>query len=393
MHQGDALAPRRPSLRNDPRVRSVFFQSVVVALVLALAAFLIHNTLTNMARQGIATGFSYLDREASFEIGESLIAYSPADSYGRALLVGLLNTLLVAGLGIVLSTVLGAAIGIARLSANWLLRTLALWYVEALRNVPLLLQLIVWWDLLRVSAPAPREAWQPLPGVFVSVRGIVFPVPAASPVYKFMGLAFLAALVLSLAIAGWARYRRHATGKAFPSFALGGSLMAGLPLGVFLLGGAPWAWQWPSLRGFNFSGGASLSPEFAALLFGLVAYTAAFTAEIVRSGIQGVSRGQSEAAQALGLRRGQALRLIILPQALRIIVPPLLSEWLALTKNSSLAIAIGFPELMSITNTTLNQTGQAVEAIALMMGIYLAISLVTSLATNWFNHRIALVER
>ena len=393
MPPSDALAPRRPSLRNDPRIHAVFFQIVVVALVLALAAFLVRNTLVNMERQGIATGFSYLDREASFEIGESLIAYSPADTYGRALLVGLLNTLLVAGLGIVLSTVLGTAIGIARLSVNWLLRTLALCYVEALRNVPLLLQLILWWDVLRVSAPPPRQAWQPLPGVFISVRGIVFPVPAASPVHGAMGLAFVAALALGLVIAGWARRRRHATGRDFPSFAVVCGLVVVLPLAVFLLGGAPLAWNWPSLRGFNFAGGASLSPEFAALLFGLVAYTAAFVAEIVRSGIDGVARGQSEAAQALGLRRGQTLRLVVLPQALRIIVPPLLNEWLAITKNSSLAIAIGFPELMSITNTTLNQTGQAVEAIALMMGIYLAISLVTSLATNWFNHRIALVER
>jgi general L-amino acid transport system permease protein len=330
---------------------------------------------------------------SSFEIGESLIAYTPADSYGRALLVGLCNTLLVAGLGVVLSTVLGTMIGIARLSANWLLATAALWYVEAFRNVPLLLQLILWWDVLRVSAPAPRQAWQPLPGVFISVRGIVFPVPVASPVHDAMGLALLAALALSVAIAWWARRRRHATGRAFPTSAIACVLLAGLPLGVFLAGGAPLALDRPSLRGFNFTGGASLSPEFAALLFGLVAYTAAFIAEIVRGGVAGVSHGQSEAAQALGLKRGQALRLIVLPQALRIIVPPLLNEWLAITKNSSLAIAIGYPELMSITNTTLNQTGQAVEAIALMMAIYLGISLVTSLATNWFNRRIALVER
>jgi general L-amino acid transport system permease protein len=316
------------------RWQAALLQVAVVAAVVALGAYLVHNTLVNMARAGIATGFSYLGREASFEIGEKLIAYTPADSYARALLVGLLNTLLVAGLGIVLATVLGTAVGIARLSRNWLLRTLALCYVEALRNLPLLLQLILWWDLLRVSAPPPRQAWQPLPGVFVSVRGIAFPVPHFAPL----------------------------------------------------------GWDWPHLAQFNFTGGGSISPEFAALLLGLVTYTAAFIAEIVRSGIEGVSRGQGEAAAALGLRRGQALRLVILPQALRIIVPPMLNEYLALTKNSSLAIAVGYPELMSITNTTLNQTGQAVEAIAIMMAIYLAISLATSLTMNWYNRRIAYVH-
>ena len=365
-------------------------QLLVVAAVVGLGAYLVHNTLVNMAREGIATGFSYLDREASFEIGETLIAYSPSDSYARALLVGLLNTLLVAALGIVLATVLGTAIGIARLARNWLLNRLALAYVEALRNVPLLLQLIVWWDLLRVSAPAPRAAWQPLPGVFVSVRGIAFPVPVWSPVYRAMGLALVAALVAGAAIMWWGRRRRRTTGRAVPSGSIAAALVVGLPLAVFLLGGEPSRWDWPELRAFNFSGGVSLSPEFAALLFGLTVYTAAFIAEIVRSGIEGVSRGQGEAALALGLRRGQVLRLVILPQALRIIVPPMLSEYLALTKNSSLAIAIGYPELMSITNTTLNQTGQAVEAITLMMAIYLAISLVTSLVMNWYNRRIAL---
>ena len=381
-----AVARASRSLWGDRRLRAVLLQLAVVGAIVALAAYLIHNTLINMARAGIATGFSYLGREASFEIGETLIRYAPTDSYGRALLVGLLNTLLVAALGIVLATVLGTAIGIARLARNWLVRKLALTYVEALRNVPLLLQLIVWWDLLRVSAPPPREAWQPLPGVFISVRGIAFPVPEWSPVYGEMLVALIAGLILGAVILRWNRARA-------PASWLAAGVVLFLPFAVFVAGGAPLAMDWPVLRAFNFGGGVSLSPEFAALLFGLTAYTAAFIAEIVRSGIEGVSAGQSEAALALGLRRGQVLRLVVLPQALRIIVPPMLSEYLALTKNSSLAIAIGYPELMSITNTTLNQTGQAVEAISLMMAIYLAISLATSLAMNWYNGRIALVER
>jgi general L-amino acid transport system permease protein len=272
-------------------------------------------------------------------------------------------------------------------------RKLALVYVETLRNLPLLLQLIVWWDVLRVSAPPPRQAWEPLPGVFVSIRGIVFPVPSYSPVYRDMGIAFVAALLAGWAIVLWGRRHHAATGRTVPPFAIATVVAVIAPLAVFVIGGAPLAWDWPTLRAFNFAGGVSLSPEFAALLFGLTAYTAAFIAEIVRSGIEGVSRGQTEAALALGLRRGQTLRLVILPQAMRIIVPPMLSEYLALTKNSSLAIAIGYPELMSITNTTLNQTGQAVEAIALMMAIYLAISLAISAALNWYNRRIAFVER
>jgi general L-amino acid transport system permease protein len=318
------------------KLRTLLLQALVLGVIIALAAYLIHNTLANLARQGIATGFAYLGRQASFEIGEKLIAYSAADTYGKALLVGLLNTLEVAILGCIFATVLGLFVGVARLAPNFLIRNLAAIYVEAVRNVPLLLQLFVWWNVLRVNAPPPREAWQPLPGVFLSNRGLVFPIPSWS-------------------------------------------------------GGLHW--DVPHLAGFNFAGGYAVTPEFAALLIGLVIYTAAFIAEIVRAGIEGVPRGQVEAAAALGLRRGQALRLVILPQARRIMLPPLISEYQALTKNSSLAVAIGFPDLLSITNTTLNQTGQAIEAIALMMAIYLALSLLMAAGLNWYNARTALVER
>ena len=318
------------------KLRVLALQALVLGAVLGFAAYLVHNTLENLARQGIATGFSYLGRSASFDIGETLIAYSPADSYGRALLVGLLNTLEVAALACVLSTLLGLVVGVGRLSHNWLIRHLAGGYVEALRNVPLLLQLFIWWDLLRVSAPAPRQAWQIFAGVFVSNRGLVFPVPS------------------------WT-------------------------------GG--FHWDVPHLVGFNFAGGGAVSPEFAALLAGLTVYAAAFVAEIVRSGIEGVPRGQFEAAAALGLKPWQTLRLVILPQARRIILPPLIGEYQALIKNSSLAVAIGFPDLVAITNTTINQTGQAIEAIALMMAIYLGLTLATSLGLNWYSARTALVER
>jgi general L-amino acid transport system permease protein len=374
------MAGQRRRGRHELRPGAIAIQAAVLAIVLLLGTYLVHNTLVNMARQGIATGFGYLGREAAFEIGETLIPYSPADTYGRALLVGLLNTLQVAIIGIVVSTVFGTLIGIARMSSNWLVRKMAWAYVEILRNVPLLLQLIVWWDLLRVAAPPPRAAWQLAPHVFVSNRGLVFPTLVWSPVYLWMGVALVAALAAARIVA---RGKKRAVA----------ALAALLPLAVFFLGGAPFAWEVPELQGFNFSGGHTLSPEFAALLVGLIVYTAAFIAEIVRSGIEGVSRGQSEAAAALGLNRRQTLQLIILPQALRIVIPPLIGEYLALTKNSSLAIAIGYPDLTAITYTTLNQTGQAVEAIALMMAIYLALSLMTSLIMNWYNARVALVER
>ena len=387
------VAPTAPAFWNNPSVRALFYQIVLVGGVVALGAYLVHNTLENLARQGIATGFGFLNREAAFEIGESLIEYSPSDSYGRALLVGLLNTLCVSALGVVLATILGTIMGIARLSTNWLIHKLAALYVETIRNVPLLLQLIVWWDILRVSAPGPREAWQVLPDVFVSNRGVVFPVPVYDPLYPWLGLALIIAIIASVYLKRWAHDRQMATGEQFPILKTMAALIIGLPLIVFVIGGLPFELDKPALRGFNFSGGHIVSPEFVALLIGLVVYTGAFIAEIVRAGILAVSWGQSEAASALGLRRGLALRLVVLPQALRVIVPPMTSQYLNLTKNSSLAVAIGFPDVTSIGNTTMNQTGQAIEGIATIMVVYLSISLLISMFMNWYNRSVRLVER
>jgi general L-amino acid transport system permease protein len=387
------IAPTAPAFWNNPAVRSIVYQVLLVGGVIAVGAYLIHNTLVNLERQGIATGFGFLNREAAFEIGESLIRYTPADTYGRALLVGLLNTLCVAGIGIVLATILGTIIGIARLSTNWLISKLASFYVETVRNIPVLLQLIVWWDILRVSAPGPREAWQPVPDVFISNRGVIYPVPIYDPVHLWVGAAFVLGIVASVFVTRWARARQMATGQQFPVLRTNAALIIGLPLLVFVLGGMPLELDKPELRGFNFSGGHVVSPEFVALLIGLVVYTGAFIAEIVRAGILAVSWGQTEAAMALGLRRGLALRLVVLPQALRVIVPPMTSQYLNLTKNSSLAVAIGFPDLQSIANTTMNQTGQAIEGIALSMAVYLTISLLISLFMNWYNRFVRLVER
>jgi general L-amino acid transport system permease protein len=385
--------PRRPPPWNDARIRGIVYQVLFVAVIAALGAFLVHNTLVNLRRQNIASGFGFLDREAAFGIGESLIAYSPADTYARAFLVGLVNTLYVSALGIVLATVLGTFMGMARLSSNWLIRKLAQVYVETFRNIPLLLQLFFWWALLRESAPAPRQAWEPLPGVFISNRGIGFPVPIADTVHSWMLLALVIGIVLAYAVRRWSKRRQALTGAQFPAGLVGAVLVLGLPLMVFLGAGAPLGLEWPELKGFNFAGGSTVSPEFVALLIGLTVYTGSFIAEIVRAGILAVSWGQSEAALALGLKPGQRMRLIVLPQALRVIIPPMTSQYLSLAKDSSLAVAIGYPDLVSIANTTINQTGQAVEGIAMIMAVYLVISLIISLFMNLYNRAVALVER
>jgi general L-amino acid transport system permease protein len=387
------IVPARPVPWRDPKVRAIIYQIAFVAGLAGLIAFVVHNLLSNISRQNIATGFGFLGREAAFGIGESLIEYSPADTYARAFLVGLTNTLHVAVLGVILATILGTVMGLARLSSNWLVAKLARLYVETFRNIPLALQLFFWWGLLNKMSPGPRQAWQILPDVFVSNRGIVYPVPFANPAYGWVAAAFLIGLVATIGFNRWAKQRQMATGQQMPTGWVPLGLIVGLPMAVFLAFGAPLALDVPVLKGFNFSGGSSMSPEFAALLLGLVIYTGTFIAEIVRAGILAVSWGQSEAAMALGLRPGQRMRLVVLPQALRVIIPPLTGQYLNLTKDSSLAVIIGFPDLVSIANTTMNQTGQAIEGIAMIMAVYLFISLSISLVMNIYNRAVALVER
>jgi general L-amino acid transport system permease protein len=379
---------RGRSSLDDPALRGLLFQLLALVLVVLAGWYLVHNTLENLARNAIASGFGFIGREAGFQIGESPLPASAADSYGRLLLAGLANTAKIALIGIVLATLLGTLVGIARLSGNWLLSRLALVYVEALRNVPLLVQLLLWYGLLTEGLPRPRHALAPLPGVFLSNRGLRIPGPAHEAVWLWALAAGLLALALAILVLRRSRRHRADTGRPLPVLRIGLALMLGLPAAVLLLGGA--SLEWPHLKGFNFVGGWNLSPEFTALLFGLVTYTAAFIAEIVRAGIVAVAHGQWEAALALGLPRGRVLRLVVLPQALRVIVPPLTSQYLNLTKNSSLAIAIGFPDFVSVANTTINQTGQAVEGVVLIMAVYLAVSLSLSGAMNWYNARIAL---
>jgi general L-amino acid transport system permease protein len=375
---------------NNARVRGVLSQIVVLGVIGLLAWYLISNTLTNLENRNIATGFGFFEREAGFSVSESPIPYSAADTYLRVLIVGILNTLKVAVVGIVLASILGTIVGVARLSSNWLVSRFATIYVEGLRNVPVLLQLFFWYSLITLSLPHPRQAFNPLPGIFLSNRGFKYPEPVWDPAYGLMAGALVIGIVGAWALARWARRRQERTGQLFPTIRVGWALILGLPLVAYVLGGAPTALDVPELTGFNFSGGGTVTPEFAALLVGLVLYTATYIAEIVRGGVLAISHGQTEAGLALGLSRGMVMRLILLPQALRVIIPPLTSQYLNLTKNSSLAVAIGFPDLVSVANTTINQTGQAVEGIAMIMAVYLTVSLSISAFMNWYNRRIAL---
>jgi general L-amino acid transport system permease protein len=399
MSTGSADNRRQPTLiqlptlsLSDPHLRSWLYQGLALLGVAFVFWSLAGNAQRNIELRGIATGFGFLWREAGLPIAETPIIYQPSDTYARALLVGVLNTLKVALIGIVLATLLGTLIGIAQLSTNWLLSRLAAAYVEVLRDLPLLLQLLFWYTLLQ-ALPAARGALELAPGVFLSNRGLKLPTVILDSDHWLVAMAALLGALLTIGFAFFARRARHSDGKPRAVWPVAVALIVLIPIATWWTTGAPFNVQFPELRGFNFRGGILLSPEFVALLIGLVTYTAAFIAEIVRGGVLSVGQGQWEAGRALGLRNGLVLRKIVLPQALRLIIPPLTSQYLNLTKNSSLAIAIGYQDIVSIANTTLNQTGQAIEGIAIIMAVYLTISLAISIFMNWYNARIALTER
>lgn len=388
---GEAL---QPSLLYRSEVRQVIYQVILILGLMFGGWWVVNNVADNLQRQNIASGFDFLGRTSGFDISQSLIEYSNVSTYGRAFWVGLLNTLLVAVIGIFFATIIGFVVGIARLSSNWLIARLATVYVEVVRNVPLLLQLLFWYFAVLKSLPSPRQSFALPGGGFLNVRGLYLPTPVPEAGSGAVAVAFAVGVLGSIAIYFWARQRQMQTGQQFPVLWSSLALIIGLPVLTNLLLGSPFHWEFPVLRGFNFQGGLVLQPEFVALLLGLSIYTASFIAEIVRAGIIGVPKGQKEAAKASGLSNGQMLRLVVIPQAARIIIPPLTSQYLNLTKNSSLAVAIGYPDFVSVfTGTVLNQTGQAVEVILMTMGVYLTISLLTSAFMNWFNQRMALVER
>ena len=386
--------PAKTPWWNDPDVRAILFQIIALVAVVAFGLYLFHNTQANLRQRGIASGFGFLSSPSGFGIIQSLIPYSETSTYGRVFWVGLLNTLLVSALGIVFATLIGFVIGIARLSRNWLVARLATVYIEVFRNIPLLLQLFFWYFAVLRAMPSPRQSLHLGDIAYLNIRGLYLPRPLFESGFWLVPLALLAAIIGSIFLARWARRRQEVTGQAFPTFLAVLGLIVSLPLLVFFLAGSPLYWEYPELQGFNFHGGLMVIPELAAIVTALSIYTAAFIAEIVRAGIQAVSHGQTEAAYSLGLRPGQTLRLIVIPQALRVIIPPLTNQYLNLTKNSSLAAAIAYPDLVSVfSGTVLNQTGQAIEVIALTMAVYLTISLTISLLMNWYNRRMALVER
>ncbi|WP_194435043.1 amino acid ABC transporter permease [Vibrio fluminensis] len=384
----------KTSILYNPTFRSVAFQIIAVSALAFFVYTIVNNALTNLDSRGIATGFGFLDQEAGFGIGLSLIEYDETFSYGRTFWVGLLNTALVSFLGIIVATVLGFAIGIARLSSNWLVSRLAAVYIEIFRNIPLLLQIFFWYFAVLQALPSPKESISLGEAIFVNVRGLFFPAPVMEQGSMVVVGAFVVGIIATIVINIWANNRQKLTGQQTPMFRIAFGLIVVLPVIVYFIMGSPISAEYPELKGFNFRGGISIIPELAALLLALSIYTASFIAEIVRSGINAVSHGQTEAAMSLGLPRSKTLKLVVLPQALRIIIPPLTSQYLNLTKNSSLAMAIGYPDLVSVfAGTTLNQTGQAIEIIAMTMGVYLTLSLLTSALMNLYNRKVALVER
>lgn len=379
---------------SNPTVRAWLFQIIAMVALVAIAIYLIHNTITNLSNRGITSGFAFLDRSAGFGIVQHLIDYQQGDTYGRVFLVGLLNTLLVSALCIVFASVLGFFLGLARLSENWLLRKLSTIYIETFRNIPPLLQIFFWYFAVLRNLPGPRQAVSAFDVSFLSNRGLYIPAPILGEGLLAFVIALLIAVGGSVGLFRYNKARQMKTGQLRRTWPVAVALIIGLPLIAHAFFGAALHWDIPTLRGFNFRGGMVLIPELAALTLALSVYTSTFIAEIIRAGIQAVPYGQHEAARSLGLPNPVTLRQVIIPQALRVIIPPLTSQYLNIVKNSSLAAAIGYPDMVSLfAGTVLNQTGQAIETIAITMSVYLIISLVISLLMNLYNRRIALIER
>jgi general L-amino acid transport system permease protein len=392
--QNQIGAPKQRLSLSDPKVRAWLFQIITIVAVVFMGWYLFDNTQTNLQHRGITSGFGFLDRSAGFGIAQHLIPYVESDTYSRVFVIGLLNTLLVTFIGVILATLLGFIIGVARLSSNWMINKLATVYVEVFRNIPPLLQILFWYFAVFLTMPNPRGSHNIFGMFFFSNRGLNMPGATLTDAFWPFVISVVVAIVAIVLMARWATKRFEATGVPFHKVYAGIALFIVIPALDVLIFGNPLHWEMPELKGFNFVGGWVMIPELLALTIALTVYTAAFISEIVRSGIKSVSHGQTEAARSLGLRPGPTLTRVIIPQALRVIIPPLTSQYLNLAKNSSLAAGIGYPEMVSLfAGTVLNQTGQAIEVIAITMSVYLAISISISLLMNWYNKRIALIER
>ncbi|WP_208380242.1 amino acid ABC transporter permease [Psychromonas algarum] len=380
---------------NNPKYRAIIFQVIALALVVFFAIYFAHNMFANIESRGITTGFSFLDNTAGFGISQTLIPYDDGTStFLDVFIVGLLNTLLVSILGIIFASIIGLLIGVARLSTNFLVSKLALIYIETFRNIPILLQILFWYNVVLAALPGPRQSFAYLDSIFLNNRGLLLP----EPIFESGSMSILIAFILAVAgviyLTRWARKRHHDTGQEFPIFKVSIALLILAPTLVYFIAGQPVSAEYPVLKGFNFRGGLTIIPELLALLFALSIYTATYIAEAVRAGIEAVPKGQKEAAKALGLSDYVILTKVILPQALRVIIPPVINQFLNLTKNSSLATAIGYPELVTLfSGTTLNQVGQAIEIILMTMAVYLVISIVISILLNWINAKMEIKGR
>lgn len=383
----------RESWIYDPKLRGYLSQIIVVGLLLWGLYEIVVNTQANLKKLNQSFGFDFLSQASGFDLSTALVYFSSNSTYGRALWVGFLNTVLVAVIGIFLTTILGFVLGVMRLSKNWVVSRFATLYIEIVRNIPLLLQIFIWYALVLKPLPGPKQALNIANSIFISNRGIIMPHPSFGDSTWIAILMLVAALIGTWVYRRWARNEQEKTGQARPVWLVSIPIIIVAPVVGLLIAGWPLTWDYPELAGFNFKGGMTLVPEFIALLLALVIYTAAFIAENVRSGILAVSHGQTEAAHALGLDNGKTLRLVVIPQAMRVIIPPMASQYLNLTKNSSLAVAIGFPDLMYAGGTVNNQSGAAIEVFSIVLVVYLATSLVTATLMNWFNARMKLVER
>ena len=381
------------ALRNQ-KVRGILFQILTILGLIAFLWYIGSNTMTNIEQRGIRTGFDFLNSTAGFSIDETPIEFSSTDTHGRVFLVGLSNTLIITFFGIILSTILGLIIGVLRLSNNWIIKKLAATYIDIFRNIPILLQILFWYNVVLSALPSPKQSINFFSSIFINNRGLYIPTPELNSTTIFVLSSLVVVIIGAIFLNKWANKRQEETGEDFPVILVLLGAIIIVPIIAYFIGGANFNFDYPKLGGFNFSGGKVISPEFLALTFALVIYTATFIAEAIRSGIEAVSKGQKEAAASIGLSSYQALKLVVLPQAIRIAIPPVINQYLNLAKNSSLAAAIGYPEIVTVfAGTSLNQTGQAIEILAITMLVYLTISLVVSAILNWFNHKMKTKER
>ncbi len=377
----------------DPKKRGILFQVILLTFVILVVGILVFNTQQNLASQNIATGFGFLSQEAGFQISETLLHYWPDDTYLKALQMGFLNTLKVGVLGNILAITLGIILGVLRLSKNWMISKLGQVYIEVIRNIPLLLQLLFWYALFTEVFPNVKEAFSPIDGLYLSQRGLFFPILKEHMIWKWVQVSFLLGVAVSFFLFKFLNLKSQKLGRKISFWPYAFVFLLIIPFLIWLLGGAPFQWEYPQLGKFNFEGGGGITPEFSALMVGLILYTSAFNAEIVRAGIESVDKGQWEAAESLGLTKFQSLRFIILPQSMRVVIPPMTSQVLNLIKNSSLAVGIGYPDFVAVANTTMNQTGQAIEGVMMIMMVYLFFSLISSFGMNLYHRKTQLRQR